>query len=251
MIYIYGLFDPRNLELRYIGRTLHLDARLKQHIADARHGRDRNSHKNHWIRQLLNEDLVPAMEVLEECTEDNWQESEKAWIADCKRFNVRLVNIGLGGENPPGFNDLPEYLKEQVRQRMSQTRKGRPSPNIGREWSQEYKDKMSRALSGQNNPMYGLKGENHPATGYKHTDEVRARMMGNKHLLGHVPSEETRKKIGDAHRGRVQTESDKTKKSLSQRMHHATKKGLSEAVLNLQKSYFGLFNEYHPKYPHP
>src|SRR6185503_10610541 len=131
MIYIYGLFDPRNLELRYIGMTENsISIRLSGHISEARHSSKRN-HKVNWIRQLLSEGLVPAIEVLEECTIETWQESEQAWIADCKKFNVRLVNVAKGGNKPPAFNELPKAQMEEVREKWSKTRKGRPSPNVG------------------------------------------------------------------------------------------------------------------------
>ncbi len=33
-VYIYALIDPRNCEVRYIGQTVHLHLRYKQHMAD-------------------------------------------------------------------------------------------------------------------------------------------------------------------------------------------------------------------------
>lgn len=43
-----------------------------------------------------------------------------------------------------------------------------------------HKEKNSRALSGQGNPMYGKFGENHPAYGYRHSNEARKHQSESK-----------------------------------------------------------------------
>ena len=79
MAVIYGLFDPRNpIELefcRYIGKTTKPGQRLRQHISDARSGGDRYIRR--WIRTVLQENLRPVLEVLEEVSDDEWQQKEK------------------------------------------------------------------------------------------------------------------------------------------------------------------------------
>lgn len=238
-IYIYGLFDPRTLELRYIGRTKNIALRLKGHISEAKHINKKDTHKNNWIKQLLNEGLEPAIEILEECTIDTWEQAERGWITDCKKHGVRLVNIARGGEKPPSFNELPDLIREQVREQWSKTRKGRPSANKGKGWPQEYKDKMSQSLSGSNNPMFGKFGKDHPATGRIVSEETRQRLS------------DALKRNGNPMQGKSHSEETKKKFSLSGEMCRAFKAELLEQVFDLQKQYFELCGFYCRKYPHP
>ena len=53
---IYGLIDPRNGELRYVGQTVRLpQLRLSQHLSIAKKGA--KSYNYFWLRQLLAEGL--------------------------------------------------------------------------------------------------------------------------------------------------------------------------------------------------
>lgn len=61
-----------------------------------------------------------------------------------------------------------------------------------------YRDRFSKSKIGNRN-----------ATGARHSDEwkeqARNRMLGNDHLSGHKHSAETRKKMSEAHAGRIRT----------------------------------------------
>lgn len=46
--------------------------------------------------------------------------------------------------------------------------------------TEETKARLSELFSGENNPMFGLLGENHPAYGYKHTPEAKQSMSESK-----------------------------------------------------------------------
>lgn len=92
---IYKLIDPRTDEVRYIGFTIsELNRRLDNHLSESRRFIKKNSHKENWIRELLNLNLKPKIELLEECSENNWEEREKYWIS---QFN-NLTNKSKGGE---------------------------------------------------------------------------------------------------------------------------------------------------------
>ena len=88
MIYIYKLIDPRNNEVRYIGKTTNIKRRYKQHLYDKR-----KSHKSSWVQSLRNEKLKPIIEILETCDNYNWKEREIYWI---KQFD-NLTNLKEGG----------------------------------------------------------------------------------------------------------------------------------------------------------
>lgn len=70
-------------------------------------------------------------------------------------------------------------------------------------WSIERRQEKSKALRGKNNPLWGKKGEKHPAYGYRHTAEFKQRMsvarMGKGNpFYGKKHSLETRPKFAHA-----------------------------------------------------
>ena len=67
----------------------------------------------------------------------------------------------------------------------------------GKHLSEETKAKMSNALKGQNNPQYGLKGENSPRYGKHHSEEAKAKMSRNnaRYFKGKHHSEESKAKM--------------------------------------------------------
>lgn len=89
--YIYGLKDPVSLEMRYVGKSNNPIKRLKHHIYNSK---KYNRHCSSWIKSLLNNNLFPILEIIEECTLENWQEREIHWIG---KFD-NLVNHTKGGQ---------------------------------------------------------------------------------------------------------------------------------------------------------
>ena len=95
MIKIYKLIDPLNNNIRYIGWTSKkLSKRLSDHISEARRGF--RNHKSNWIRSLMNLNVYPKIETIEECEYDDRQERETYWISYYGREN--LVNGTDDGE---------------------------------------------------------------------------------------------------------------------------------------------------------
>lgn len=94
IIYIYALKDPRYDRVRYIGKTNNLDRRYIQHVYNQDAG---NIHKRRWVDGLKSEGLKPVIEVIEECTENNWIEREIYWIAKFRKEFDDLINMANGG----------------------------------------------------------------------------------------------------------------------------------------------------------
>lgn len=93
---IYTLTDPRTGTVRYVGFTaLDLDSRLRSHI-DPNHLRS-FTHKNNWIKLLLNENLCPFIEEVDNIEIENWQFWERYWISQFKCWNFPLTNMTDGG----------------------------------------------------------------------------------------------------------------------------------------------------------
>lgn len=97
IIYIYLLRDPITNEIRYIGKTKDLKQRLINHINNAKLKKF-NRHIYNWILTLLNQNLKPLIELVEECNLDNWSEREKYWIKYYKELGNNLCNHSIGGE---------------------------------------------------------------------------------------------------------------------------------------------------------
>lgn len=124
MIYIYKLIDPRNNEVRYVGKTINIKRRYKQHLYDKR-----KSHKASWVQSLRTLKLKPIIEILEICKNDNWIEREIYWI---NQFN-NLTNLKSGGGSDY-IRTTSEETKEKIRLK-----------HIGRKLSKEWKNKIKKS----------------------------------------------------------------------------------------------------------
>jgi len=217
IVFIYGLFDPRNLELRYIGRTKHPTyIRISQHVHEAK--KNNTTHKDRWVNQLLLEGLRPSVEILEECTEDNWSEIEQVWIAECKRFGLNLVNGTNGGDGLRVDSLTPEH-REKIR--IANTGKR----YFGRIASDETRLKMSMARRGKSATWM---------IGYKPTEETRNKL--SKAGMGRVPSDEVRQRISEGRKGIPVSEETREKlrqANLGKKASEETRQKMSSTRLNM------------------
>jgi len=85
---IYGLLDPRELCLRYVGKThKRWEIRLKEHIEDALSGSTSPVHK--WIREIIAYGIEPEVFVIRRVTPDvSWQDAEKEEINRWRNWPV-------------------------------------------------------------------------------------------------------------------------------------------------------------------
>lgn len=218
MIFIYGLFDPRNYQLRYIGKTKHtMGIRISQHIHEAK--KDNKTHKDKWIQSLLRDGIKPSFEILEECTEENWEEIEQAWIADCYKLGLKLTNQTIGGDGMKAGRKLsPEHI-EKIRQANT----GKKYP--GRKHSEEVKRKMSETRKGK--PIYKSRGR-------KLTDETKRKLADASR--GRIPSDEVRQKISERRKGIPVSEETREKlrvANLGKKASEETKQKMSQSRQNI------------------
>lgn len=68
-IYIYALIDPRNLEVRYIGKTNNPKERYYDHISTKAKYLINPDKRRQWIIELKAINLKPIMSVLTPCPE--------------------------------------------------------------------------------------------------------------------------------------------------------------------------------------
>lgn len=177
MYTIYGLCDPRDQQLRYIGVTKKgIEQRLKEHIVT-----NDKTHRSFWVRNLRDAGLTPEPFEIEK-VEKSWQESEKFWIAYFKFIGASLTNGTDGGDG------IPNPTKE-MKNKVS-------IANKGRKHSEETKKKLSLAKKGRRF------SESHKA-------KIRDANIGRKF------SAETRKKMSVARKLRITTEETRKKLSIA------------------------------------
>lgn len=135
--FVYGLIDPTNDELRYVGCTIQsLDARLRRHLWPS--GRRSNTHKNHWLNKLIANGLRPRICCLMLCSSPSaMYEIERFYIALLRCMGARLVNASDGGVG----RSAGYVASDATRRKMSRTRIGRAVPDTQREL-------ISRSLGG-------------------------------------------------------------------------------------------------------
>jgi len=94
---IYGLCDPRTGALRYIGKANRLKSRILSHLRDAPR---RNTPVYTWLRSLLQANLLPSVLELCVCARSDWERYERTIIAEWRGYNMPLLNIADGGNQP-------------------------------------------------------------------------------------------------------------------------------------------------------
>lgn len=145
-ISIYCLIDPRTKEIRYVGKTINPERRLRKHLIDT----ERN-HRVNWIRSVLNDGIRPVLEVLERCSEDAWREAERFWISYLRFLGARLTNSidgGNGGNPSPETREklrlakLGKKASASARANMSKAFRGNPKKPFTAERKQQHSEKL-------------------------------------------------------------------------------------------------------------
>lgn len=125
MIYIYTLSHPITNEVRYVGKTINIKRRYKQHLYDKR-----PSHKASWVQLLRKNNLKPILIIIEVCDITNWEEREIYWISQYDN----LTNHKLGGN---GGSDYIRTTSDETRKKISEA-------HLGRTLSSEHKEKIKK-----------------------------------------------------------------------------------------------------------
>jgi hypothetical protein len=207
--YVYGLYDLRTDELRYVGYTTKsIEERCYHHIKNSMY--QNKTHKTKWINNLLKENLQPIIKPIEIIELHNFDQLlEKLWyledfyIQKYKNEGIKLTNSKDGGKGG--------RFTEEVKKKMSEIQKGEKSAWWGKKHSEETKIKIG--LGNKNKVL---------------SEETRKR-IGEK-SKGRVLSEETKKKISEALKGDKnhfygKKHSEETKRKISENYHLKKKNG--------------------------
>lgn len=134
-VFIYALVDPRNEQVRYIGKSKDPIDRYRNHYNSAR---DKNTHKRNWINNLRKDGLRPELLVIDEVESDNWVFWECFYISLYKSYGFNLVNYTSGGDGSTFGNNGSFKI-------------GNVPHNKGVPRSEETKIKLRNALIGKSN----------------------------------------------------------------------------------------------------
>ena len=170
MAIIYKITNTIN-GMIYIGKTIRtLQRRKTAHKTTAKNGSKTYLHRA--MRKYGFDNF--QFEVIEECIEDNINESEISWIVSENSLVPTGYNMTEGGDG--GDTSDSENFKRSMKNKKSVA--GKNNPMYGKDsamkgkkhkestiekmsvkrkefWTEEKRDEASVKLSGENNPMYG------------------------------------------------------------------------------------------------
>ncbi|AGE56709.1 GIY-YIG catalytic domain-containing endonuclease [Acanthocystis turfacea Chlorella virus NE-JV-2] len=207
MGFIYMLTSPSGKS--YIGQTIRpIEERLRRHQfpsskcvailrAIQKYGWD--NFEKHWYEvpdEDLNDHEELMVEVLGTLSPDGYNLKEGGGNGKPSEEVRKKISDAHNGKT----------LSDEHKQKISNATTGEKNPNFGKTPSEETRAKISESKKGENNPMFGKPRTEETKqklsianTGKIHTDETKQKMSGSH--TGKIISEETRKKMSDSRKG--------------------------------------------------
>ncbi len=207
---IYGLVDPRNGELRYVGKSSQGLTRPQSHACPS--NLTERTHKGHWVKSLVDLGLKPDILVLEVRPDANsLNEAECFYIAYFRQLGCNLTNATTGGDGAPG-----NRASETARAKMSASK-------LGRKQSPEHIRARSLALKG-----------------HKVSEDTRAKIgavhKGNTYCVGRKFSEISRAKMSASVSSTSWTKGKKLSDETRAKMSEAAKAREAKRRINKELS---------------
>lgn len=170
MYYVYALIDPRNEQPFYIGKGT--GNRAKTHLYSKRTKKDSNLFKENKIDKIRSEGHEPEVRILV----DNLEESAA--------YDMEREYIHKYGRKEDG-GILTNLCEDN-----------RPPSIRGKKYTEAYGEERAKEIIEKKRQAQIDAGGWGPK---KHSEETkqkqREKSLGNKHLLGHIHSEDTRAKM--------------------------------------------------------
>ena len=183
--YVYYHKNPENNQVQYVGkgqgrRAYSLNKRGNVHL--------------NWISLLAQKSLKPVIEIVEYFDNENDAlNKEVQLIKYYKDLGIQLLNISEGGSPGAGLTGSKNgaYGKKRLDLiKRNKANKGKTILEIyGEKRATEIRKTLSKATTGENNPMYGKSGETapcfgrngelHPMYGKKHKKESKLKISAS------------------------------------------------------------------------
>lgn len=99
MVKIYTLSCPFTNQIKYVGKTVkkNLKLRLGEHLQECK--RNKGGLKNNWVKSLIKLNEKPIIELICEIEDDkDWQSEEIFYISYLRFLGFDLKNLTEGGE---------------------------------------------------------------------------------------------------------------------------------------------------------
>jgi len=109
----YTLQDPRDNQVRYVGKSRNPRQRFRDHCA--LRSQESNTYKFRWVKSLIDLGLRPVLgNVAEWSNNEDACAEEKRIITHYRSLGVALTNITEGGEGACGVKQTPEHIQKRV-----------------------------------------------------------------------------------------------------------------------------------------
>jgi group I intron endonuclease len=204
---IYKIFSE-NINKVYVGQTKNsLKFRFQGHLSDARGGNP-NYLYNSMRKYGINTFNIESLEILKNCTREDLNAREKFWISKYNSTDpAKGYNLTSGGD----ANDAWEFMSEEKKKQISDLRKKW-------RWSEEQKEKRKQ----QTKKIWESLSKQEYEERCKNISESQKGRVGNRKKISEANkgkttrkvyclSEEHKKKIGLANKGRIMSEEQKRK----------------------------------------
>lgn len=112
--YIYSLEFPEG-NIRYIGKADNLKKRYQGHLSKINQN---TSHKNSWIKSLIEAGEKPVMNVVDKVPSKEWEFWEEHYIWLFRSFGFKLTNLTFGGD---GASNLTHEVKSKISETLKRT----------------------------------------------------------------------------------------------------------------------------------
>lgn len=192
--YVYLYADPDSKIPFYVGKGK--GKRILSHLKESNLLRDANTHKANKIRKIIKMGKKPLIYIfkknLQENTAYRLEDTLITLIGTVGSKTGPLTNIGLGIRGSDTISKNPNKI--DICKRISDTLKNK------------------ECSKGSNNPMFGKKGEDHPAFGLKHSKESIKKRSSKLSIF--LKKTERRKGAKNSMFGRNHTNESKNKISL-------------------------------------
>ena len=275
---VYAIINNINNKI-YIGSSFDIKSRFKNHKGALQ----RNIHCNSYLQRAWNKygSTNFTFKILEKCSVEKQIETEQKYI-DIYKITHKLYNIA-----PIAGTTLGTTRTDEVKQKMSDNKKGRRFRPVDYRPSEETKEKIRQANTGYRHAESSKELNRQAHLGnimpeeakrkiaefqrtQTRSEETRYKMSQAK--LGTVVSEETREKLRQANlgktmsqanrealskankgvartKGRIQTEEEKQRRSASAKLFHENKRKEKQISLILDDIMIPSFELSHKTYP--
>lgn len=217
--FIYALSDPRDGNVRYIGKSNNVKHRFNSHVSEL----TKRTNKTNWIKSLLKLNLKPDIFIVDEVDINEWQFWEIHYISLFKYYGFKLTNSTIGGECGPSLKGVRR--SDEVKRKISEKAKNRSYDSV----LKMIKTKKERAKE---------ISDRRKAMGLKMSDESKEKLRKLKLNM----SDEYRMKISLANKGRKASE----KAIENQKIAHKNQKNenlrVSVCQLDFNNNVINIFN---------